>query len=136
MPTPFAAATQAAAATVAAVMGESFDYIPMTTPADRNARPVADPERDVVRGLAAVWGAPSARADSGPVRTPGVTAERPGHASSRPFVSLPRARLPYDVRRGDRLQRLASGELYQVAEVLPSAPGHVRLDLNLIQAGS
>lgn len=132
MPTPFDAATKAAASSVGRVMGEAFAYIPMTTPADRNARPTADPERAVVDAFTAVPGFPSARAESGPVRTPGVTAERPGHASTRPFISFPLARLPYAARKGDRVKRLATGELYQIAELLPSAPGHVRADLNLI----
>ncbi len=132
MTSPFAAAAAAAAKAHDAVMGERFDYRPMKRATDVNAAPVIDPDRPVAEGVLMPFGEPSARADSGPVQTPGVTAQRPGHATVRPFVSLDLARLSYAPRAGDVLVRLAGGQRYRVAEVLPSTPGFARLDLNRI----
>lgn len=130
MTSPFDAAAASAAAAVDAVLGERFEYRPMRRSADVNARFAADPSRAVVTGLLAVFGEPSARADAGPVRTPGVEAERPGHATARPFLALALSRLPYAPAVGDRVLRSATGVVYRVAEILPSHPGFVRLDLN------
>jgi hypothetical protein len=130
--TPFAAAARAAANAHDRIMGETFEFRPMMLSADVNARPVVDPARAIVLDLLAVWGEPSARADSGPVRTPGVMPEKPGHASARPFLSLELARLPYAPQRGDIVVRVATAARYRVAEILPSTPGFARLDLNRI----
>ena len=136
MPSPFAAATQAAAAAVDAIMGETFTFRPMKRQADVSARPVIDPDRLVRSGVVAIFGEPSARLDSGAVRTPGVKPEHPGHATSRPFVSLSRSRLPYAPEKDDIVIREATGVRYMIAEVLPSTPGFVRLDLNELRSPS
>lgn len=104
------------------------------TNSDVNARGAVavDATRAVVSNLLAVWGDPSARANSGAVRTVGVEAEEGGHASSRPFISLELSRLPYSAARGDRVKRIKTGQTYKVAEILPSQPGFARFDLNLI----
>lgn len=131
MPSPFDAAISAAAATHDAIIGELFDYSPMM--AEPNVRPVADTGRAIVTDLLAPFGDSADRAFSGPVRTIGVQTERPGHASNRPYISLQLSRLPYAPADGDRLLRKKTGDLYQVAERLPSTPGFMRLDLNLIK---
>jgi hypothetical protein len=135
MPSPFAAAAAAAAATHDRLLGDLFDYRPMKTGDDPGLRPFADPDRAIVTDLRMPFSAATARAGSGPVNTPAVKPERPGHASDRPFVALQLSLLPYDPRKGDRLAHRDSGDLYRVAEVVPSIPGFVRLDLNQINAG-
>lgn len=132
MSSPFDAAVAAAAATHDAIMSEAFAYHPMRAGSDKNAPLSADPDRAVVPDLPATWGDSAARAHADAFREPGVKSERPGHASSRPFVSLWLSRLPYPPRAGDRLIRARTGETYRVAEVLPSSPGFVRLDLNRV----
>jgi hypothetical protein len=134
MANPFVAAAAAAAATHDRVMGETFTFQPMARAADVDAPMSVDTGRAVVTGLLAVYGEPSARDASGPVRTPGVNVGHPGHASARPFISLALSRLSYRPRVGDRLTRDATGATYVIAEVLPSTPGFVRLDLNEIRA--
>lgn len=130
MASPFDAAIAAAAATHDSIMGEDFIYRPRSRPADVNKRETDDGSRAVIDPLRAVWGEPAARFDSGPARLPGVEAERPGHATARPFVSFRLSLLPYRPRDGDMVERKATGEKFRVAEVLPSTPGLVRLDLN------
>lgn len=135
MVSPFDAAVASAGLIHDRVMGETFEFHPMTrTDGDVNKRAavVVDPARAVVLNLLAVWGDPSARAHSGAVRTVGVEAEQAGHATSRPFISLDVSRLPYEAARDDRIKRLATGKLYKLAEILPSQPGYARFDLNLI----
>lgn len=135
MASPFDAAVKAAGAIHDRIMGETFEFHPMAVGnADVNSRAAitADPDRAIVLNLLAVWGNPSARTGSGAVRTIGVEPELPGHASDRPFISLDLSRLPYAPKRGDKVKRLANGQSYKIAEVLPSQPGFARLDLNVI----
>lgn len=122
----------AAAATHDRVIGDLFDYIPMARPTDKNAREVPDTSRAVATGLRLPFGNPTARAFSGPVRTVGVKAGMAEHATDRPFVSLQLSLLPYAPKELDRLRNVDTGELFQVAEILPSTPGFVRLDLTRV----
>jgi len=131
MTAPFAAAARVAAAIVDRTFGDTFAYHPMAVGADVNSRAAPDPDRAIVTGLRLPFSAQGARVASGPTPTPGVKPERPGHASDRPFVSLDLSRLPYVPKKGDRL--LAdNGDLFRVAEIVPSTPGFARLDLNQI----
>lgn len=132
MPSPFNAAMAAAAATHDSIIGELFQFYPMKPALDVNARPAADPDRAVVLDLLAPWGDSAARAHADAFREPGVKSERPGHATSRPFISIQMTRLPYRPSRGDQIVRKETGDRYRVAEVLPSSPGFLRLDLNLV----
>ncbi len=137
MPSPMKAAIAAASATHDSVMADPFRYSPMKHGADKNAPTVTDPDRSAtdIRGK---FGEYAARVGAGPFNQPGVQAERDAHASSRPYLSIRLAQLAYRPRRGDQLQALddngqpIAGELFRVAEVLPSTRGHVRLDLNRI----
>lgn len=132
MPSPFAAAAAAAAATHDRLLGDLFDYRPMKRGDNPNVRVVVDADRPIVTGLRLPFSAASARMGSGPVNTPAVKPDRPGHASDRPFVALQVSLLPYAARMGDHLLHRDSGDLYRLAEVVPSTPGFVRLDLNQI----
>lgn len=132
MASPFNAAMAAAAATHDSIMGEVFEFRPMKSANDKNAPGVVDPDRAVVSNLSAAWGDSAARFHADAFREPGAKSERPGHASSRPFISLQLSRLPYEPKNGDFVVRLETDRKYKVAEVLPSSPGFVRLDLNLI----
>lgn len=130
MPSLFQEAAAIASAAVDDVFGEEFLYQPMTAD-DVNARPSIDPNRAPLTIVAAFLDS-YARAESGPARTQGVAAERPGHASSRPQVTFDRRALPYDVCKGDRLTRVDTGETFQVAEPRKSDGPRIALDLNRI----
>ncbi|MBR2117673.1 MAG: hypothetical protein IJ935_03170 [Afipia sp.] len=132
MASPFAAAVAAAAATHDAIMAETFEYHPMRSVDDPLAAFGVDPDRAPVLDLLAPWGDSAARAHADAFREPGVKSERPGHATSRPFISLDLRRLPYESKLGDIIVRKVTLRKYKVAEVLPSSPGFVRLDLNRI----
>lgn len=132
MASPFAAAMAAAAATHDSIMGETFDIHPMKSANDKNAPGIIDTARAIVIDLIAPWVDAAARFHSDGAREPGVKSERPGHAMTRPAFSLDLAKLPYEIRRGDRVVRKLTNEKYLVAEVVPSAPGFVRVDLNRI----
>lgn len=133
MSSPFAAAMKVAAATCDSVMGETFTFLPMKRTDDVDARAAADADRAIVEHVLGVWGEPTARVSSAAARQPGVKPEYPGHASARPFVSLDLVRLPWLPRKGDRVVREETGDLYVIAERLPSAPGYARFDLNEIR---
>lgn len=135
MPSPFAAAIKVAAAVHDRIMGDRFEYRPMKSGVDVNARRVVDDVRAVVSELRLPFGAGAARAHSGPVNTVGVTPEKPGVSTDRPFVSLQLSLLPYKPQVGDNLLNLDTNELFAVAEILPSTPGFARLDLNQIRNG-
>ena len=131
MTAPFAAAARVAAAIVDRTFGDTFAYHPMATGADVNSRPAPDPDRAIVTGLRLIFSAQGARAASGPTASPAMRVEKPGHASDRPFVALDLSLLPYAPCKGDRLLA-GNGDLFRVAEVVPSTPGFARLDLNQI----
>jgi len=129
MTTPFQDAAAAASGAVDDVYGEPYLYQPMKRDADVNGRLIVDPDRAPVT----VTGVPFdayARADSGPARTQGVTAEKPGHASDRPSVSIERAALPYAPHVGDRLTRVSDGVKFSVAEPRRLDLVRIVLDLN------
>ncbi|ABQ38498.1 hypothetical protein BBta_6595 [Bradyrhizobium sp. BTAi1] len=130
MPSPFARAIAAAAATHDRVMGELFTFAPMAYQTDRNAPLIPDSSRDVVQHVRCVFAEPAARAAAGPFRQPGVQPERAAHSSERPYVSLDLALLPWRPRIGDQAVQEDTGRRFKVHEVLPSTPGFVRVSLN------
>lgn len=131
MTTPFQDAAALASAAVDGVYGEPFTVIPMTRGNDVNARPTTDSGRAQTVITAAFLDV-FARADSGPARTQGVTAERPGHASSRPQISFDRSQLTYAVKRGDRMQRGSDSSIFEVAEIRRADPVRDLADLNRV----
>ncbi|HGW6361951.1 TPA: hypothetical protein ACNHQ5_004528 [Escherichia coli] len=138
MASPFSKAFAAAAATLDQHAADPFEYRPCKLATDVNAPTVADPDR-VVKRIAGTFGEYAARVGGGPFNQPGVQPERPGVASSRPYLSIRLAQLPYRPRTGDQIAALddngapIAGQLFRVAEVLPSTPGYARLDLNRIK---
>jgi hypothetical protein len=133
MPNPFDAAVKVAAASADAIMAEPFTFTPMKAAASVSARPVRDEALPVAVHVRCIWGEPSARVGSGPVEGVGLKAEKPGHASSRPFLSLALSGLPYRPQKGFLVLREDTGERFRIAEVLPSHPGFVRCDLNYLK---
>lgn len=132
----FARAIGAAAVTADGVMGEAFEYRPMASGPNVNARAIVDVTRAIVP-FVAIYGEPFARAASGPVRTPGVDPQRQGHAahaSDRPFISLRLTLLPYAPRTGDQVMRVATGQVFSVAEILRDGFNLARLDLNKLRS--
>lgn len=111
--------------------GECWTYLPMVK-ADPNGRAAADPGRAIVTPVIAVYFGPYARAFSAETRKQGLKPERPGHASDRPVCDLALCRLPYHPRAGDRVLRLQTGHLYEIAEPRPNGVGRAALDLNLL----
>lgn len=131
MTSPFQEAAALASAAIDDFYSEAYLYQPMLA-ADVNARSAIDPARAPLTIMAAMLDN-YARADSGPARTQGVMAEKPGHASSRPQVSIATGALPYETRRGDRMTRVSDGALFQVAEC--RSPDLVRITLDLNRMG-
>jgi hypothetical protein len=131
MTSPFQDAAALASTAIDDVFGEQFTLDPMATGVDVNGRGVADPDR-AAQTFTATFIDSYARADSGPARQQGVTAEKPGHASSRPQISFDAAALPYAVKRGDRVTRASDGSLYQMAEPRKVDTIRVLVDLNRI----
>lgn len=133
MASPFNNAATRSSVAVDRVYGALFDYLPMKAGDDRNAPHVPDPDRpQVTISLAPVD--TFARGRSGPVRTPGVAAERPGHATVRQQWSCDRAALPYEPARTDRLRDPVSGALFQIAEIRRGDPARYVFDVNKIGA--
>jgi hypothetical protein len=132
-----------ASAAVDTVYGEPFLYQPMAAASgDVNARSATDSGRSAMPVTAAFFDA-YARAFSGPLAqlSQGRSAELPGHSSGRPLLDLDFTQLPYEPRRGDRVQRQApgdadgvfTGQVFEVAECRPDKTGpRGELDLNLI----
>lgn len=118
---------------VDAVFSERWTFLPWTAAGDDvNARGAPDPERPP-RDIAGAYLKPYARAFSAEARRQGVKPELPGHASARPQIDFDARQLPYAPRRGDRLRRLKTGELFHIAEPkFPSAGTRLQVDLNLL----
>lgn len=134
MGNPFDAAVKAAAASSDAILAEPFTFTPMKFANNVSARPVRDESLAIVERVPCVWGEPASRVGAGAARQIGVKTENPGHASSRPFISLALSRLPYRPEKGFLVLREETGEKFRIAEVLPSTPGFVRCDLNQLKS--
>lgn len=131
MSSPFAKLMSVAAATHDRVFGDAFEYRPMKPAADRNAPRVVDDARPVTI-FVAPFGEAAARVMSGAFHQPGVQPGRAQHASSRPFISLDLSRLPYAPVAKDEIYSADKATLFEIAEIVPSQVGFVRLDLNIL----
>lgn len=130
MGSPFEDACQAASDAVDMVYGEPLPWIYQPMAADNpNSRRSPDPER-AITPIVAAFIDPYARASSGPARKQGVRVEHPGHASSRPLISIALAQLPYEPRKNDRLTRGKDNSLWQIAEVRADGTGRAEIELN------
>lgn len=119
MATPFDTFAAQLNGAVNGLRGEAFTLTPMSRP-DVNARPIPDPDRAEVAGFTATFDDQGARAgsavegwDVGTIRK-----GKPGHTSDRPAVAVERSALPYRPREGDRLRRAATGDLFEIGEVV------------------
>lgn len=136
----FATLAAAASAQVDRVYGEAWLYQPMAVD-DPNGRRSPDPDRAAVT-ITAAYQSAFARASSGPTRTQGVRPERPGHASERPRISIDLqacvatdgtpSPLPYRPRTRDRLTRIKSGVVYEIAEPRTDDTPRFEADLNIV----
>jgi hypothetical protein len=131
MPSPFAKLMSVAAATHDRVFGDEFEYRPMKALADLNAPRGTDPDR-ANQTFFAPFGEAGARAMGGPFREPGVQPGRAQHAQTRPFISLDLSRLPYAPEAKDQIYSAEKATLFEIAEIVPSQVGFVRLDLNIL----
>lgn len=123
-----------ASATIDEVYGEAFVYIPMTRTSDVNASPMVSPDIDrPVKTITAAYMDKFARAISGPARVQGVRNEMPGHATDRPFISIDKDALPYEVRTGDRIKRVKTGAVYQLAEPRRDDMQRTEADLTVVK---
>lgn len=113
------------------VNGVPYRYLPMTRPADSNARTTADPDR-AEKDIIAAPGDLFARGASGPVQTTGVVNERLAHSSSRPQLSIDRADIPFEPRTLDRLRRISDGKLFSIAEIRRDDPARFYFDVNAL----
>ncbi len=117
------------------VFAERWTYEPWASANDDvNARGGPDPRRrpQEIRGA---FLNSYARAFSKEARHQGLKEERPGHASTRPQIDFDTVQLPYKPRRGDRLRRHKTGEVFHIAEPkFPSAGTRMQVDLNLLTA--
>lgn len=130
---PFHSLDRAMGAVIDRVMGERLIYRPMRrmTP---NGASSADPLRSTLEVLAP-FDEPAARLGSGPARRIGLDTDANAHISARPSVALTLADLPWRPRKYDRIERVDTGETFEIVEIMPDGLGtKARLDLNLIVA--
>jgi hypothetical protein len=121
MPTPFQNAAAMASAAVDAIYGESFQLIAMKAAADVNASRLADAARPSFFAIGAYLAPfksilPHAR---------GSIQDDNAHkfAASTPMVSIDNANLQWPVETGDRVLRMATGDLFEVSNRCPTASG-------------
>lgn len=121
---PFAALVATAAGTVAAVFGEEFRLIARTS-GDPNARSGADASRPpvIVRG---VFNEPSL--DTRPQGRGIAASNMHAMVRQRPSVTLQGA-LAWRPAKHDRVERIATGRVYEVAEAHSQSHDLTRLEL-------
>lgn len=112
--------------------GELLTYQPMAANGgDVNGRPVSDGARVAVT-LTAIWvephveGSRRPRLDMSTVRQGGMRQVSAG----RPAVKFSDGALPYPAQLGDRLQRLLTGEFFEVADIGGDGFGRTVLGLS------
>lgn len=117
MPTPFETASAMTSAAVDRVYGESFQMIAMKPNLDVDALRIPDPARPAFTAVGA-YVAPSQAVYP---HARGAIAD--DHAqklvASQPLASFDNAALAWPVTTGDRVLRLKTGELFEVARPLP-----------------
>jgi hypothetical protein len=132
MPSPFQAMVDDVSDAVDATFAETFEVAPMTRPAP-NARSVPDPARPTFE-VAAIfddrnygW---NQRASNDPKS---MQPERPRTALSQTMVSLDIRQLAgTTIGHGDRLRRLGTGAVYEVAHAEKDGLGRLQLQVKLV----
>jgi hypothetical protein len=129
MPTPFENAAAMASAAVDAVYGESFQLIAMKSRRRRQCARLADSTRPTFFAVGAYLAPfkailPHAR---------GSIQDDNAHkfAASTPMVSIDNANLQWPVETGDRVLRMATGDLFEVSKPLPDGIRRTVLHLTL-----
>lgn len=113
---------------------EGFVYRPYKRADDVNARNAVDNSR-AVETFTGIFTQGFARAGGGHDRQPWLEAERPGYSTVTPTLDFALAELPYAPQVGDRIARLATAAVYEVAEIRHDPSGiRAVLDLNVISA--
>ena len=113
------------------LMGDAFTVRPQAK-ADPNKRGGTDagrPGTPTVRGIYIERGARAGDAA-------GLTHIKPAdgrHASALLIVSILLSALPWELRPGDRLERVADGALFNVSEIRPEGDGRAAVDLNSLR---
>lgn len=131
MPT-FDAQAIGAFAEVDAVFGEAFVIRPYARDADVNAAPGPDPARDVLQ-LAGVFVAKPANPreanayDAREYRRPGAEGDVP-HVEFSPAARA--AFVGFDLRAGDRIDRLSNATTYEARTPVVTPNGLIRVPLN------
>ena len=124
MATPFQAAAAAAETAIDAVFAEAFSFAPMTVPP--NGVATADTDREEVASLPALF-------DAGGLRvTPGAPGTVPVTTLAPQIVFAAAATGP--VRTGDRMTRLATGQVYELRDPKPAGHGRIASALAEVRA--
>lgn len=140
--TAFDALNVQAVRSVQRVRGETFTVSPRTEVSrDVNARRAADPARSPVTLIAVLheyFSRPDGSAGGATARAPTALssanmAQPAGHTSQRVRIKFRLADLLYGLEKGDRVIRIATGHVYNVAEIRRGSFGNLTADLNLIE---
>lgn len=120
MPSPFDALAARLNGAVNGLRGEGFTLVPMAK-ADVNARPAPDGTRAEV-AFTATFDDQGNRAGSGVEdwQSASIRKGQPGHTTDRPEVHAERSLFAARPRQGDRLRRTATGDVFEIAEIVPS----------------
>lgn len=120
-PTPFDLLAAELNAAVNGLRGEGFRLLPMARATDVNAPAAADPDRAIL-DFTATYDDPGTRAGSAVEGWQVATIRKgnPGHTSDRPAVHAERSLFAVRPRQGDRLSRDATGEVFEIAEIVPA----------------
>jgi hypothetical protein len=124
MASPFAGMVAAAELTVAAVFGERLRLIPRDA-GDPNARNAADPSRPTIE-VAGEFNEPSSAAR--PQGRGIANSNTHGMVRQQPSATL-HGVLAWIPVKGDRLERVETGRLYEIAEVHRVGYAITRLEL-------
>lgn len=140
MPSPFRRAAVRAGRALDRVFGEEFRVTPYGlpptlsgSPTDVNVRRALDPSRQVVTFTGAFTSADEEYKTEG--RRMPQNAARAGVAP-RPAIDVARSALPYLPKEGDRIERLETGETFDVGRTMADDVGRVTILLTERQVRS
>jgi hypothetical protein len=113
------------------LMGDDFRVHPRAK-ADPNKRGSADGSRPGTPTVRGVYIERGARAGDGAGQLHIKPADG-AHSTAFIIVSILLSSLPWELRQGDRLERVSDGLLLNVAEIRPEGDGRSAVDLNLLK---
>lgn len=140
----FDALSAMAGRSVRRVYGETFAVQPRTVATlDVNARRVADAGRPEVTFQAVpheYFSRVDMQSNGSPRSLSALTAanlaEGAGHSTARIRIKFPATALPFRLAQGDRVRRVSTGAIYNVAEVRISSHDKFTADLNILDTPS